>query len=361
MTLTKNPKISVIVPVYNGEKHISSAIDSLLKQSFKELEIIVVNDGSTDKTLETINHYLDFPNIKIISQKNQGVSQARNTGLAAASGEYIGFLDADDIHQPLQYQKLWEAATLHDADIVFSNIYLERDNKLILKKSNFERDEPYFKNDIQKKLIPYLLKIENPVFLSVCNKIYKKNLLDEFNISFDVSISLEEDTLFNLSAMKYANNIAFVSHAGYHHQENADSVTRDFITHGVFEKVIAKYHLNYNKILDLNVPDDTLNKYQSSRLIHSTCMLFFKCATSPKLGKKEKYQFIEKIISHQDVRFSAQNLDEEYENKIGKFEKLLIWVIKNNKVQMAKVICNIIEKVYSPRLSEILRKMNAKK
>lgn len=353
-------KISVIVPVYNGEKHIATAIESLLSQTLENIEIIVVNDGSTDATLHVLEPYQTDARIKIISQKNQGVSQARNTGIENARGEYIGFLDADDIHQPQHYEKLWRVIDKNNIDIVASNVYLERDNKLILKQSGFERNAPYCKNEIKEILIPYLLKIENPVFLSVCNKIFKRELLNKKNIRFNTEISLEEDTLFNLSVMAKAESMVFISFAGNYHQENAESTTRNFLKNDIFEKVIEKYNLNYNRLVGLNIPEEVLSTYQSSRLIHSVCMLFFKCATNIFLSKKEKQQFVEKILSHPNIVFSSNNLHSDYYEKTGKFEKLLIWIIKNKKIGMGQFLNFLISKIYSPRLSEVLRKINAK-
>ncbi len=357
----KQIKISVIIPVYNGEKHIASAVKSLIEQHLDSIEIIVVNDGSTDQTLKVLQSFKDIPSVIVITQPNQGVSRARNTGLQHATGKYIGFLDADDIHDAHMYSKLWAAAITNDVDVVFSNILLERDEKWILKSSGFERENPYSSSEIHQTLIPYLLKIENPTFLSVCNKIYRKSLLDNNKISFDEKISLEEDTLFNLEVMAKSKSVLFIDFAGYHHQNNPNSVTRDFLKHDVFEKAIEKYHLNYNQLLGLQIPDDQLGKYQSSRLIHSVCMLFFKCSTNRTMSRQEKFLFVQKMIAHPDVVYSSKNLDQDYLNKIGKFEKLLIWTIQNQKHQTSRLICSAISAVYSPKMSEFFRKINGKK
>lgn len=100
----RSPKVSIIIPVYNGEKYITHAIESVLAQTYKNFEIIIVNDGSTDSSFEKIKPYLTLPNIKYIEQENKGVAAARNTGIKNSTGELIGFLDQDDLWLPYKLQ-----------------------------------------------------------------------------------------------------------------------------------------------------------------------------------------------------------------------------------------------------------------
>ena len=95
--MTKNPKVSIIVPVYNAEKYLERCLDSLVNQTLKDIEIICINDGSTDKSLKILNKYAgEYNNILIIEQENKGQSAARNVGIDTAGGEFIAFIDADD-------------------------------------------------------------------------------------------------------------------------------------------------------------------------------------------------------------------------------------------------------------------------
>ena len=120
----QRPKVSVIVPVYNAEKFISRCITSILEQTIKEIEIIVVNDGSTDQSAEIINSFESLDHRIIhISQPNQGVSTARNAGLRCASGEFIGFVDADDWIEPNMFETLYALSIQHSADLVICNAF----------------------------------------------------------------------------------------------------------------------------------------------------------------------------------------------------------------------------------------------
>ena len=108
-------KISIIVPVYNIEAYVARCLDSLVQQDLKEIEIIVVNDGSTDNSPEICKSYAKkYPNIKYISQRNQGLSAARNTGISAAKGEYIGFVDGDDFVKNGMFSTLYNNAIEND-------------------------------------------------------------------------------------------------------------------------------------------------------------------------------------------------------------------------------------------------------
>ena len=118
----KKPKISIIIPAYNVEKYIGECLLSIIKQTFKELEIIIINDGSTDRTEEIIKLFKKDKRIVIINQKNKKQGGARNTGLKIAKGEYIGFIDSDDWIEHNYYEELYKAILKYNADIAVTNI-----------------------------------------------------------------------------------------------------------------------------------------------------------------------------------------------------------------------------------------------
>lgn len=114
-------KISVIVPVYNAEKYLKETIESLVNQTLKGIEIIFVNDGSTDESLNILNEYKECENVKVISQENKGVIEARINGVKIANGKYITFVDNDDILELNMYEKMYKEAKKDDADVVICN------------------------------------------------------------------------------------------------------------------------------------------------------------------------------------------------------------------------------------------------
>ena len=128
------PLVSIIIPVYNGSNYMREAIDSALAQTYKNIEVIVVNDGSTDNSLEKLHESLPIQkNIKIISQNNQGVSRARNTGIQHATGDYVTFIDCDDYVSSNYLQTLIEATHNGEFDWVLSGTsYIQENNEILV-------------------------------------------------------------------------------------------------------------------------------------------------------------------------------------------------------------------------------------
>ena len=133
-----NTKISVIVPVYNAKNYIEKTLNSILSQSIDSLEIIVINDGSTDGSKDILDYYdKTYSNIKVIHQENKGVSISRNLGILLATGEYIGFVDSDDLLDEKMYESMYKKAISYDADICICGFIEEDLNKNILRKYIF--------------------------------------------------------------------------------------------------------------------------------------------------------------------------------------------------------------------------------
>ena len=132
------PKVSVIVPVYNVEKYIDKCLESLVNQTLKDIEIIIVNDGSTDNSIKIVEEYKEKYKNKIIylEKENGGLSDARNYGIQYAKGEYIAFLDSDDYVDRKMYEKLYNKAIENNSDIVECDFYWKYTNKLILDTRN---------------------------------------------------------------------------------------------------------------------------------------------------------------------------------------------------------------------------------
>ncbi|MDD4689443.1 MAG: glycosyltransferase [Eubacteriales bacterium] len=201
-----NVKVSVVVPVYNGEKTIKKCLDSLNSQTLSEMEFIIVNDGSTDATLSIINSYPD-ERIKVISIQNSGQGVARNKGVQLATGEYIGFLDADDTIEPNMYEIMLSRAKEFSADIVQCAICdIVGDEKKV--RSSIDRNVEIKNTDTYIKDYFYNLIHTN----EVCNKIFKRTFLKDNNLYFlDTRKVYSEDLALNLESLKYLKRISYVS------------------------------------------------------------------------------------------------------------------------------------------------------
>lgn len=190
----ENYLISIIVPIYNAKNYLDRCIQSLLKQTYQNIEILLIDDGSKDNSLEICNQYANKDErIKVIHQDNRGVSKARNCGLQIAKGDYIGFVDSDDFIEEDMYQMLLENMIHNQSDISICNMFYETN----LGKETYHTfygDFTFSRNDFPSQIYHNL-----SVNGYVCNKLYSRKLIAKENkiIEFNDNISVLEDNLFN--------------------------------------------------------------------------------------------------------------------------------------------------------------------
>lgn len=202
-------KITVIVPVYNADVYLEECLDSIIGQSYTNLEIILVNDGSTDNSQKICERYTTQDNrVFLINQKNGGVSRARNTGITYASGDYIMFVDSDDFIDKTICEKL----IYKDADLVFCR-YHRSDSNEKHEKEFFSLSKLKNVSDIDKNMFEFLYT--NTLFNPPVCKLYKKELISEF---FREDLDLGEDIVFNLEYLKHCNSIAFLDEELYYYR-----------------------------------------------------------------------------------------------------------------------------------------------
>ena len=211
-------KVSIVVPAYNAEKTLRYCIESIREQSYKDIEIIIVDDGSADNTLSVAKKLQQNDSrIVVESKPNGGVSSARNVGLKRATGTYVTFVDADDKLKPEMIDRLLSAS---DADIVVSDIYQKGENKVAAT----DRSTIYYEKSDLKDEFSHLY--EKNFFNSVCGKLYKLKKLER--VFFDEGIRIGEDLLFNFKAFKKANRVAAIAYHGYIYVSNIKSATHKF-------------------------------------------------------------------------------------------------------------------------------------
>lgn len=213
------PKISLIIPVYNVEKFIRKTLESVCAQTFKDYEVIMINDGSTDNSLSILKEYeTRYKKFHLINQDNCGLSRARNVGVDAATGEYIAFLDSDDFLDPEFLDVLYNNAVENDADISCCNYYLYYDK--ISKKiyMPFTAKTGVYSNETAlKKLI-----LDTTFHFFMWNKLFKKDLFINNDIVFyDMYF---EDVAICPQLFYYANKVAFVNKPLYYYRRHNGSI-----------------------------------------------------------------------------------------------------------------------------------------
>ena len=215
----KDILISVVVPVYNAEKYLDRCINSIASQSHQNLEILLINDGSTDHSLEICNSWKKRDDrIKVFDKKNQGASCARNVGLCNMSGQYVGFVDSDDEIKTDMYEKLLRRMLADCAEVgVCTDAFVEEDSSVISQtKVNEKR---LYDQEILRSF--FNLRIPG----GVCNKLFSSKIILQNNLRFDEDIVHNEDFLFAAKYCAYAHCCCLINEPLYLYYNHSDSVT----------------------------------------------------------------------------------------------------------------------------------------
>ncbi len=224
-------KISVIVPIYNADKYLEKCLDSIVAQTLRDIEIILIDDGSTDGSAEICKRYLSDSRVSYYHKENEGLAAARDDGMMRASGEYIGFVDADDWLKPEMYEKMYNAAKTNDSDIVFCNC-IENENGHIFTPEM--PDGPYDREGIKSVILPktlaYIGKHGTKRAIRWCNwlRIYKAETLNKNSIRFDRRLRRSQDLQLTYEATLVAQNYYYISEPLYHNRVVADSLSRGY-------------------------------------------------------------------------------------------------------------------------------------
>lgn len=218
----KNVQVSIVVPAYNAEDTLEETLDSLRFQTLKKIEIIVVDDGSTDKTSEILKKYAAHDvRFTIIRQKNAYAGAARNRGMIEARGEYVGFVDADDTVSPNYFKSLYQTAKLHDADVAIAEtvytVYMNEDGR---KKLYSERQE-YTREGVVNDLADY----RRNIYPFLWDKIYRRSFLIKNHILCSTRRSPTEDHYLTTQVMMYADKMYVAKDAVYYYMKRNKSLT----------------------------------------------------------------------------------------------------------------------------------------
>lgn len=221
----KTPQISIIVPVYNVEKYLPSCLDSILKQTYYNFELLLINDGSTDKSGIICDDYaLLDKRIKIFHKQNSGVSNTRNLGIKNATGDWICFVDSDDILESNYLQVFVNLISKHKADCYITSykvMPIKKMRSIILEESCYDKTNLY----------NLIIKLRNNTLLGYpWNKLFRTDIIKKNNIHFDELITFHEDEIFVLQYFKHSESIYFSPKQTYNYNtKNIDSLSKKYI------------------------------------------------------------------------------------------------------------------------------------
>lgn len=296
-------KVSVIVPVYNTEKYLDRCITSLVEQTLKDIEIILVDDGSKQKCREKCDAWVHKDErICVIHKKNEGLGYARNTGIEAAHGRYVSFVDSDDFIAPEMLQKLYERAEDTQAEIVIGGYYKKYDNG---------QEERFISEGIPERIIgPGVKKIllanmlgsppdyysDDYIGMSVWKNLYTRKILKNKDVRFPSEHEyISEDIIFHIRYMKYVNHGEVIHEPLYYYCQNDNSLSRSYRPDR-FQKVVKLYLYEKQILQDMDAFDSGRLQMQRTFIANvRTCIMMEankgKSSACKKEAKLKIYRF----------------------------------------------------------------------
>lgn len=254
-------KVSVIVPIYNAEKYLVQCLDSIVNQTLNDIEVILIDDGSTDGSANICKRYLADTRVSYYHKENEGLAAARQDGMERATGEYIGFVDSDDWIEPDMFEKMYNASKINNADIVFCNWIENEDGNRYppaFRTGSFNREEII--KVILPKTLAYISEKGGKKVYRWCNwlRIYNHKFLDENNISFDRRFRRSQDLQVTYEATLYAQNYY---HLGdeylYHNRTTVGSLSRGYTKNmwPLYIPLIERLYKDTEEFPELNLMD----------------------------------------------------------------------------------------------------------
>lgn len=302
-------KISIIVPIYNVEKYLRDCIETIINQTYKNIEIILVNDGSTDSSLEICKEYAQINDkIKIVDKKNGGLSAARNTGLEHATGKYIMFIDSDDYLALNSCEVLYNAIKDTEFEFVTANFAFTNNDGTPWKKPMFSEKFQNTSLDIEDYKKSFYL-----VNSAVWNKIFRKEFLDNNDLKFEVGF-LAEDAVFTTLAFLKAKKTYYIKDVVYYYRQREVKKGNTSISFNCSVEYFNKINLAYKTIYENFRKYNEINFYRYY-YAKSTAYILYKFIDSVLLSDEEKIEVLKtmkwffELKSEIDAPHTSKSID----------------------------------------------------
>ena len=332
--------ISIVVPVYNSEKYIGTCINSIRNQTYKNIEIIIVNDGSNDSSLDIITKLKEEePRITVISTENKGVSHARNTGLQVAKGKWISFVDSDDWLEKDFCEKLINKVKELNADYIGCGYNkITNDN---IQKVNADGKTLMFTKD------EYLIKLLNvqTSYGLTHMKIIKTELAKK--VKFNESLVVAEDALYNIELCEYLNKIVIYNLPLYNFRINTDSVVRKFDKNynlkyaNAMEKIGMFIKEKYKKEDNTNNYNEEVITNLNNFIVYHLMLVCVNYVYNPENDCRKKVKLLKEICESDNYKEAVKNSNY---NELSITRKITLFTIKYKLYFITALICKIRQK-----------------
>lgn len=341
----KNPEVTIIIPVYNTEKYIRDCFDSIIKQSFSNFEVIVINDGSTDKSADICNEYCKKDSrFKIYNLKNQGAAKARNSALDLAKGRYIFFVDSDDWLEENAVKN--HIREMKEFDMVIGcshNCYFKDDKLLYKKRDYFYEENKYLSKQEVRRM--YVDIATNGVSHAPHNKMYKKSIIDKYNIRFP-DRKKYEDLGFNNKYIDKINSLRIINSYDYNYRvSNLEGVALK-LPSNMFEIFTEVNDELITLLKSWNVYDSKSEKMLKSKYITEVASCINN-TYNPNLNYsfKERRSYIKRLINDNKVQESCRDVNSSrFVNIIAKLIKIKSLVLISICYRIKVTYKNLINK-----------------
>lgn len=316
----ENILISIIIPIYNSEAYLSQCLESVLNQTYKNIEVICINDGSTDGSADILDYYKkNDSRVKVVSIENGGISNARNTGHNYVTGQYIMYIDSDDWIEPDTCEKALNVAKNYDADVVFWNYIREFEGsskpQYIFDKQDLVFDNKEDINKLRRKFFgPYEQELANPEKLdsivTVWGKLYKVEMITGTNASFvNTKEVVAEDLLFNVHAFTYVTKAVYLSDCLIHYRKtNYKSYTKKYDS-----GFVSRLENLYDKLADY-AEENNCDKTHISSLNNRRCLNIIGIGMNLLNADNSvnKYKEIKSVLNSVEFVYALKQLELKY-------------------------------------------------
>ena len=325
------PKLSVIIPIYNSQSTIRKCIDSVRHQTFSDIEIILVDDGSKDESLSICCEYeKEDTRIVVCHKENAGLVAARKTGLSLASGEYIGFVDSDDFIDSNMYFDLMAEAERNGADVIASNLILDypkysKECRSLLPLGYYVQKE--LEEIVIPKMVVYSGFVNYGLIPGVVVKIFKKEILEKALSNVPDVIKMGEDLAITSFSIMEAQSLSIISSAAYHYVQWENSMIRTFSK----DRFIDICNL-YKCISKIERPS-----YQKQVSLYMCWLLFFMLSelVRSSYSRKEKLKTAKLFLRHETMRKVLKNANT---SGLGLKDKLKIFLMRRCMVRTLTIM-----------------------
>ncbi|MGE7860168.1 glycosyltransferase family 2 protein [Bacillus mobilis] len=322
-------QLSIIVPIYNAEKKLDKCIKSILKQTFKDFELILVNDGSSDNSLNICRKYEKQDNrIVVIDKENEGSILTRKKGIEASNANYIMFVDADDWIDKKMAEELYHQSMENNADITVCNMYKVLGNSMLIKKKNksryFSGNKIYDKSEIKREIVVAYFW-GHPFPPSLCAKLYRKELIENSGKYLDRISFLGEDLFYNLEIFIKANKVKIIDKPLYYYRHGG--FTSKYMPH-LFNDMVNGYQIQKEVIDEFYVDTKQIEYNGISIMLLNTFKTCLYNLFSSNLTASEIVQQIQLYVSNDNVIECLNN-----EGSLKYFSEEYLNAIKNKNIK----------------------------